>query len=179
MNTTHIDFKVLKTLDDKSIYIQDCSMYNPDVVVSCNRLEVIPPEFATKYTFEYPLNSLISINSNAFGWSQTNDYDCLSNLQDGLWQFELSVSPNDLVFKKINWLKTSAFRNEILKYLNSAISCSVGEIKKEIETKTYNDILLILMEVEVAEYLACIDVKKSKLLFNSLKSKFKGLCDGM
>ena len=65
MNQTQLDLLFIDTSNEKLIYIQDTSEYNPDVEVQSPLLQITPPNFSTRYNLIYPISSTIYINSNA------------------------------------------------------------------------------------------------------------------
>lgn len=177
MNTTQLNMIVYDNPDPKVIYLQDTSTYNPDLEVTCPRLEITPPNYTTRYIIEYPTLSLIPINSNALGWTTTNSYEVLSDLPDGLWKFVQSVAPNDKIYRSYNYFRITNLKSAILDKLNEKLTdnpdCNNDNL-------FYQEIFMMVNMLESAKYMAeqCDKTAQAVIIYNNVNNQYKQiLCD--
>lgn len=167
--TSELKLLYFPTLDEKFLYFQDVSVYNKDIPVTCNRLEITPPNFKTTFTFEYPLSSFIVINSNSFGWSDTIFENQLVVLSDGVWKIKQSIAPNTHLFKEYTLLKTSALTKEFLTFLDSDL----------LDKKYLGEVIESIFTLEVAEKLCQTgskeNIDKAIIMYNGVQSKLNFL----
>lgn len=173
MNETFLSLIFVDKADPKYIYIQDVSEYNSDLDVSNPLLAITPPNFSTSYVVAYPVSSIIPINSNALGWTDTTNYNELGTLSDGLWKFKQSVEPNDCVYKTHYHFRIVNLKQSILDYVSEQLdytnpNCTLNDA-------WYQDIFNMLQLLESAKYLAenCEKFDQAAVIYNQVKNAFK------
>jgi len=173
MNQSELSLIFLDNPDPKIMYIQDTSVYNPDVEVENPLLKITPPNFSTQYVVEYPVSSLIVFNSNALGWTNTSDYEQLSVLPDGLWVITQSVKPNDCIYKTYNHFRIVNLKKSILCYVSEQLDSSDSNC--DLSSYWYEDFFKLLQFLESAKYIAecCGNTKKATVMYNYVNNQFK------
>lgn len=173
MNTTELNLLFLDNPDSKNIFIQDVSSYNPDVDVSNPLLEITPPNFSTSYNVIYPILSIIPINSNSLTITETNEYSKLTTIQDGLWIFKQSVSPNDCIYRTYYHFRIVQLKKKIMSYVSEQLDYT--NTNCAITDSWYQDMLNLLQLLESAKYLAenCNKTAEAKIIYNKVSEQTK------
>lgn len=171
MNTTHLSLFFYDNPDPKIFFIQDVSVYNPDLPVAHPYISITPPNFSTSYLLEYPVHSLIPVNSNAFGWTNTMDYNSLSVLQDGHYKIEQSVEPNCAIKRKYNYFRITSLKSSLMNQVaelfelnKSCYDCSNNE-------QDYKQLFFNIQWLEQAKFMAeqCGKIEEAKAIYNKVK----------
>jgi len=173
MNQTQLDLLFIDTSNEKLIYIQDTSEYNPDVEVQSPLLQITPPNFSTRYNLIYPISSTIYINSNALGWTNTTDFDSMPILADGLWKITQSVYPNDCLYKDHYHFRVVNLKKKIMCHVASALQDPNNSLNSH--TDWHKDIFVLLQLLDSAKYLAecCGKHEESTIIYNQVEKGFK------
>lgn len=171
MNTTTLGLLFLDSPDKKNIFVQDVSEYNSDVEVTSSLLEITPPNYSTSYIVQYPILSIIPINSNALNITSTNEYDSLTNLADGLWTIKQSVNPHDCLYKIHYHFRIVNLKSQILCYVSEQLDLS--NPNNVMSDAWYQDIFNLLQLLETAKYLAenCNKCEEAKIMYNQVKKE--------
>lgn len=174
MNTTYLSLHFYDSPDPKIFFIQDVSVYNPDIATSNTYLSIIPPNFSTATIFEYPTNSLIPINSNLFKWTATNSYSGLSDLPDGLYEIDQSVSPNCAIQRSYNYFRITALKTSLLEKVSDQFNLQVGScFGCSKDESWYKQIFEYLQWLDMAKYMAeeCGKIEEAKIIYNQISIK--------
>jgi len=171
MNTTTLNLLFLNDPDSKNIFVQDTSVYNNDLEVDNPIIEITPPNYSTIYKVIYPTLSLIPINSNTFGWTDTSDYEKLSTLPDGLWKFNQSISPNDCLNKDYFHFRIVNLKKKIMCYVSEQLDLSNPNC--HLNDDWYQDVFNLLQLLEMAKYLAenCDKCNEAVIIYNQVKNQ--------
>lgn len=128
-----LDFEILDVDNSKIIIFIDASTYmdNPPEKPI---LELTLPGFNNYFIINIIPNQVNIMNANTIGITRTftNDYNCLVDLPDGVWEFTYRVCPYETVYIKKFVLRT-AILNKKLKSLYKLIEstdCSLKEDRK-------------------------------------------------
>lgn len=98
--------------------IEDTSLYNPLVPVSCSVLQITPPGFnlPIQITNRAP-GFIANISACDLGIQQSNCDNWNNALVDGLYIVNWSISPNTVVFVEYNHLRIANIMNIYMKVL--------------------------------------------------------------
>jgi hypothetical protein len=175
MSKTNLSLLFFDSPDLKVIYTQDVSWYNPDVAVETPLLEICPPNYSTVYTVVYPVSKLIVINSNSFNWSNSNNYDELTTLPDGLWTFTQSIKPNGVVKKTHYYFRITRLKQDIIKMISEKLASD--SVYCSPNSPWYKEVHEMLTTLEVAKQLSELYHKhdEAKIMYNQVKLKSKQL----
>jgi hypothetical protein len=173
MNTTYLSLYFYDNADPKIFFIQDVSNYNPDIEITHRYLTITPPNFSQSYTVEYPKHSLIPINSNVFGWTNTMTYSQLKDLPDGLYKLQQSVDPNCLVKRDYVYFRITSLKTRILSKISDSFSINASCFDCSKDDSWYKDLFQYLQWLETAKYMAECENKQeeAKIIYNSVLSK--------
>jgi hypothetical protein len=113
--------------NSKYLYLNDLSRYDPELLVAQQRICIAVPGYDT-YTVLWPNGQrTVALDSILLGITT----DTLSDLPDGVYEIEYSVSPNNEVYLRKKFMRTSAL---YLKWLNENLKTDV-----EIERNAIDD----------------------------------------
>lgn len=173
MNTTELGLLFLDNPDLKNIFVQDVSVYNEDVDITASLLTITPPNFSTSYVVQYPLLSIVPINSNALNLTDTSEYRKLTNLSDGLWIIKQSIHPNDCIYKIHNHFRIVNLKKQIMCYVSEQLDLS--NPNTALSDAWYQDIFNLLQLLETAKYLAenCNKCEEAKIIYNQVSKNAK------
>lgn len=126
----HLDFEILDSDNPKIIIFIDASTYldpTPEKPI----LEVVLPGFNQYFIININPYEVNVFNANTVGYTKTftNEYNCLGDLPDGVWEFTYRVCPYDLVYIKKCVLRKAQLNqklNTLYKLLQNA-DCSLKE----------------------------------------------------
>jgi hypothetical protein len=129
----NLDFEILDTDNTKIIVFIDASTYvdtNPEKPL----LEVVLPGFNQYFLVNIAHSQVTIMNANTIGITNTfsNDYNCLSDLPDGVWEFTYRICPYDKVYIKKYVLRAAQLNkklNLVYKQLENS-DCSLKEDRK-------------------------------------------------
>jgi hypothetical protein len=143
------------TLNKKIFRIVDMSVYNQNVPVECELLEVTLPGFATPATFS-GISTGFMLNLTACDL-EVQTQNCGSDyldLPDGVYIIKYSLSPADIIYVEYNHLRTSCIMNAYLQQLckvqlNDCAPGSEIEAKLKLlgEIRTYIDAAKAKVEI--------------------------------
>ncbi len=173
MNQTQLELLFIDTPNEKLIYLQDVSEYNPDVEVQSPLLQITPPNFSTIYSLIYPTLSTIYINSNALGWTDTTSFDSMPVLPDGLWKFRQSVYPNDCLYRDYYHFRIINLKKKIMCYVSSTLD-GINNCTLDISNWS-KDIFVLLQLLDSAKFLAecCGQHEEATIIYNQVDRAFK------
>lgn len=171
MNTTNLNLLFIDNTDPKILYLQDVSEYNPDITVDLSLLEITPPNFSTSYVLSYPVLTTIPINSNALGLTNTDEYECLTILNDGLWLFKQMI--NGCIIKTTKHFRITNLKLSIYEYVSEQMDLSSPNCN--LDDNWYEDIYKLLTLLESAKYLCecCDKCVEATIIYNQVKNAFK------
>ncbi len=166
----HLDFEVLDTDDPKIIIFIDASTYldtNPEKPI----LEVVLPGFNQYFIINIIPYQVNVFNANTIGFTKTftNEYNCLGDLPDGVWEFTYRVCPYDLVYIQKCVLRCALLNqklNTIYRLLENT-DCSLKEDRQLKNKLTDIDVFIHTAKAYAAE---CNKTKASN--FYQIADKF-------
>lgn len=166
----HLDFEILDNDNSKLIIFIDGSTYldtNPEKPI----LEVTLPGFNQYYIVNIIHNEVNVLNANTLGITKTftNEYNCLGDLPDGVWEFVYRVCPYDLVFLKKCVLRT-ALLNQKLNNLYRLLENTDCSLKEDRQLK--NKLIDIEFFIKTAKAYADICNKQKASNFYQIADKF-------
>lgn len=169
MNKTQLNLHFFDSPDLKTIYLQDTSLYNPDLIVETPTIEILQPNFTSVFAVIYPLSSLIPINSNVLGYNLTQNFNELSYLQDGLWVFTQSIKPNGLIRRSYNHFRITKLKSELLDYISNKVSSESAYINPN--DLWYIQMFTLLQTLESAKFIAenCGKCEEAKIMYNQVQ----------
>jgi len=172
MNSTYLKLIIYDNPDLNTIYLQDISVYNPDVPIELPTLQITPPNFSTNYTLFYPTLSLIPINSNVFGWTNTNDPTKLKELQDGLWLIIQSVKPSGLINKTHCHFRITKLKSNLMNEISARLESD--NIYCMDKNPWYYEMFKKLQTLETAKYLAenCGKINEANIMYNEILNEY-------
>jgi hypothetical protein len=143
-------------------------VYNPDVPVKYPYLTITPPNFSTAYTLEYPTASLIAINSNLFGWTNTMQYQYLTELPDGHYKIEQSVGPNCLIKRTYNYFRITSLKSTLMNKVAELFEINKSCFDCNQDDEYYKKTFQYLQWLEQAKYMAenCNKIEEAKIIYN-------------
>jgi len=113
--------------NSKYLYLNDLSRYDPELLVAQQRICISVPGY-DNYTVIWPeRQKTLALDSILLGITT----DTLSDLPDGVYELEYSVSPNNEVYIRKKFMRTSAL---YLRWLNENLKTDV-----EIERNAIDD----------------------------------------
>lgn len=150
----YLDFEILDTDDPKLIIFIDASVYldpNPEKPI----LEIVLPGFNQYFLVNIIPYQINVMNSNTIGVTKTfnNDYNCLGDLPDGVWEYTYRVCPYDTVFIKKCVLRTALLNQKLncLYKLFDNADCSLKDDRKIKNKLTDIDIFIQTAKAYAAE----------------------------
>lgn len=155
-----LDFEILDLDNTKTIVFLDCSTYidsSPEKPI----LQVTLPGFNNYFIVNIAHNQVNVMNSNTIGITKTfsNDYNCLADLPDGVWEMTYRVCPYEKVYIKKYILRT-ALLNTKLKTLYKLLENTDCSLKEDRQIK--NKLIDIKIFIDTARaYAEARDVKKA------------------
>lgn len=173
MNQTQLDLLFIDTSNEKLLYLQDVSEYNPDVEVVSPLLQITPPNFSTTYTLIYPILSTIYINSNALGWTDATSFEFMPVLPDGLWKIRQSVHPNDCLYKDHYHFRIVNLKKKILCNVAGALENPGHNLNSHHDW--HQDIFVLLQLLDSAKFMAecCGKYEEAATIYNQVEKGFK------
>ena len=173
MNQTQLDLLFIDSPNEKVIYLQDVSEYNPDLEILSPLLQITPPNFSTRYNLVYPPNHTIYINSNALGWSNTTNFKAMPILADGLWKITQSVYPNDCLYKDHYHFRIVNLKKKIMCHVHSNFQSP--DYCFNSDDVWAKDLFILLQLLESAKYMAenCNKHKEAVIIYNKVEEQFK------
>lgn len=128
-----LDFEILDSDNSKIIVFIDASTYidkNPEKPI----LEVVLPGFNQYFLVNIAHSQINVLNANTLGITKTfsDNYNCLTDLPDGIWEYTYRICPYDKVHTKKFVLRTALLNkklNSIYKKLENT-DCSLKEDRK-------------------------------------------------
>ena len=142
-----LSLEIPDTRQSCSIKIEDTSIYNTNINVTCPILLVLVPGFTAPQVVDnvVPGFSLI-LTACDLKVQSINCGTVFNDLPDGIYVVRWSISPNDVVFVEYNFLRTTKALNKIAKiYCELDMgACDPSETihKKLRELRDIQDILL-------------------------------------
>ena len=136
--------RIQETLNNTILHIEDSSVYNNNLEVTCKRLEItlpgfLKPVFIEDASLEKHFN--VILDAQALG-IQLNGSTEPCFLPDGIYIVKYSVSPNDIVYVEYNHLRTTKLLNMYHKALCS-VELNDAEPNKDTMSK-----LTLLQEIK-------------------------------
>jgi hypothetical protein len=172
MSTKHqLSLEIMQTNNCSLFRVIDTSIYSDDLEITCGVLNITVPGFNNVYSISTDPNFSYSVTGCLIG-IQTQDCGSSAQLlQDGLYTVEYSVSPNDKVYVKYNYLRTCQFLNIYYKYLcelEMAACDPQPDVKAQLE-----ELRLIKSFHDAAKAKAehCDDVTAAMELFNYARKR--------
>jgi hypothetical protein len=86
--------------------IYDTSIYTEDLEITCGTINITVPGFNNTYTLSVSPNFSYTVTACLIGLQTEGCGTSAQLLNDGLYTIEYSVSPNDKVYVKYNYLRT-------------------------------------------------------------------------
>lgn len=156
----------------KSFMIEDASIYNPNLPITCGQLSVKAPGFTYPHTFEPLPEFKLKINLGNLGLQNTDSVNCLGELPDGNYEIRYSINPNDKLFVEYNYYNVAKLNSLYIKQLCNYFNNMCNMSKKE-QTAETDRLFEIRQLIEYAKHSAedCGDVNQADDLYNSAKDK--------
>lgn len=108
-----LGLEVRPTTNEGVLLIDDISVYDPLLPVTCPNLQITPPGYTTPASLE-PADAgfRLTLSTCAVGLSSPGDCaSALPKFPDGIYNIRYSVSPNDKVYVEYKYLRTTAAMN--------------------------------------------------------------------
>jgi hypothetical protein len=172
MSTKHqLSLEIMQTNNPSLFRVIDTSVYSDQLDVTCGVLNITVPGFNNVYSISTSSNFSYSVTACLLG-IQTQDCGTqVQPLTDGLYTVEYSVSPNDKVYVKYNYLRTCEFLTSYYNYLcqlETAACDPQPDVKAQLE-----ELRLIKSFHDAAKAKAehCGDITAAMELFNYAKKR--------
>ena len=105
------------------LVINDLSIYTSALAISCPELQILPPGFGTPSVvngFSTGFNLVLNVCTIGIMTANNCATSC-PNLEDGIWHFRYSVSPNDKVYVEYDYLRTTKAITQLM-----GLYCNAG-----------------------------------------------------
>ena len=157
------------TMNPCQLWLADTSVYNPDVEVKCQVLEITLPGF--NYSVQFgEADIALGFNRQFTACDLEVQIDgCgtqFNNLPDGIWIFRWSVSPNDQVYVEYNHLRMT---QTWIRYQSILCELDISNCAPNSEqVKKLNELRMIRMYLDAAKAKVevCHEPAKGMVLFN-------------
>ena len=107
-----------ETTNEGVLRVEDASIYSSLIPFNCPTLEITPPGFTTPTVFTNLLQHYqLFLNACNLGILSTGCGDKCPFIDDGIYHFRYSISPNDKVFVEYNMLRIVHILNKWRKTL--------------------------------------------------------------
>ncbi len=169
----------------QSMRIIDMSVYSSLIPVDCERLDILVPGYSTAAVFSYddavdPLDEGFDrVFSAADIGVQANFPSSLSDLPDGLYIIQYSVSPNEVKYVKYYHLRTTILLND---YYKELCKLQLAQCEPTAETKQkLADLRFIKSLIDAAKAKAewCLSTGQAVDMYNyavKMLNKYKTGC---
>lgn len=160
------------TTSCKSFIIQDVSIYNPNLPVTCGQLEVNVPGFTYSHTFEVIKDFTLKVNAGNLGIQSMTSNKQLQPLPDGNYTIRYSINPNSQLFVEYNYYNTcslySVYMKQVCYFFNN--KCDMTKTEQDKEIKRLFDLSISLDHIKISAE-ECDDVTTADNLYLSVKEK--------
>jgi hypothetical protein len=157
------------SFDDRFLYIEDRSIYDPYLNNDSRKLFVKVPGFEEWRELPIPINGTITATSqNLHLW----DDDNLCSLPDGLYLLKFSVNPHSKVFTEVSHFRTTIIEQKMVQLsidsmdIDTAIEDSCGNI---VASKNQKAINRSISQLFVAKEVAMTDSRLADRLYNDVE----------
>lgn len=158
-----LNLNIIDTHNFKTIGVLDTSIYNEDIAIEENLIQITPPGFKYAASPFFMVRGLNIYNSNNVGLTKASCEEELIDLPDGLWKIKYSICPSDKLFIEKVFLKTDKIQCLFTQaFLNLEFSNDSTEDFKY-KTKKLNEIDLFIQGAIAAANKA--DYKLSSQLY--------------
>lgn len=164
-----LSLDVPDTMNLCQLRIVDTSIYNPDIPITCQILEVTMPGFTQAVQFgdtEITEGFIENLTTCDLKTQVTDCGTTYDTLPDGIYIIKWSVSPNDLVYVEYNHLRMVIALNQynaILCELDIQTCAPTAELEKKM--KDLNQIRMYLSAAKAMVEI-CHEPKKGMELYN-------------
>lgn len=158
----------------KSFIVEDASIYNNALPITCGQLTIKAPGFKYPHTFETLPEFKFKVNLGNLGLQNVNTVNCLGELPDGNYEIRYSINPNDKLFVEYNYYNTAQLYRDYIKQLCTFFNNMCNMSKKEQEEEK-DRLFEIRQLIDYAKSSAedCNDVDTADSFYNSAKDKLK------
>lgn len=102
-----LQLEVPRTFNSGVLLLKDISIYTPAIPVMCSELQILPPGFNQPAILEVQQGFDLVLNGCTMGiLPSTSCADGCPELPDGVWWFQYTVSPSNLVYVQYDYLRT-------------------------------------------------------------------------
>lgn len=179
---SQLSLEVNPTADCTKIRVQDTSVYNPLITVSCPQLIITVPGFFDPVHIETVIAPNFNIALTAFNLKLQANQSNLGELPDGVYNIHYSINPNEKIFVIYNHLRDCKTRAKYYDKLCALdLEGCVNELEEQEKKKNYEklkeiDFYLTAAKAYVEE---CEAVERGMELFkyaNKLLAKLNLKC---
>lgn len=161
---TQLDFYIEELLNSKLLIVQDCSWYNPEILVTNGKLDIKFPGSDLFFTVSVGKDFKYVINSNTLNITNVLDFKSLKDLPDGIWTIKYSICPNEELFVEYTFLRNT---KQLIKWQNLYCNLKLEKCNKKDYEKELQNIRKIKDLIDAAKYLAdCGKYEKAMELYN-------------
>lgn len=125
-----LSLRIPDTSNDGIFIIEDTSIYDSMLPVSCPNIQILPPGFNVPSSIEGMTQGFrLILNACTIGMlASSNCFSSCPCLPDGVYHIRYSVSPNDLVYVEYDVLRTTVATNRLNTILcNANIKCCLPD----------------------------------------------------
>lgn len=141
MNAHQLFLDFPETTNEGILRVEDASIYSSSIPVNCATLEITPPGYTTPTIFSNLTPQFrFFLNACNLGILQTGCGDKCPFIDDGIYHFRYSLSPNNLVFVEYNMLRVVHILNKWRKTL-----CYINDTP----CNPTNDKLVLIRELQL------------------------------
>lgn len=163
----------------KTFVIEDASLYNENLPITCGQLCIKTPGFTHIHTYEPTANFKINVTLESLGLQVVNSFSTLGDLPDGNYQIRYSINPNNKLFVEYNYYNVkqlyAQYILQLCKYFNN--KCDMTQKQQNIEMNRLFEISNLISYAKISAE-ECDDVNNADNLYNSAKSKINSTCNG-
>jgi hypothetical protein len=118
MSSKHqLSLEIMQTNNCSIFRVIDTSIYTPDLEITCATLSITVPGFNDTFSISVDADFDYNLTACLIGVQSSDCGSVAQTLPDGAYTITYSVSPNDKVYVKYNFLKTCIFLNKYYTHL--------------------------------------------------------------
>lgn len=147
------------------ISVRDLSAYTISLEIKNPIFKVLVPREDSYRELPLPRSSKIVFNSRTLGLSNS-----VSPLPDGLWVFEYSLCPNDVLKTSVHYFRKTALENQV--YALAAKLYSPTE-KLQLDIKSQIIDMIVKLEAMSCSMITEFNKEKANELYQDVKDQFE------
>ena len=159
---TQLSMEQLRQTDSTVLALMDTSLYNPDLPISNQYLEIVPPGFTGKVQHIFLTEGVTLVTTVSLGLNGSR-----VDLPSGIYKIRQTIKPNDQLYADHYF----AFVVPERKRLTAAL-CKALDARDDL-TPYYN----LSAELDIVEWVAKAgECKKAEALLKQIQNKLQSLC---